>query len=123
MERTVLRRVCGLLVLACLLGSLFLGAADAAVNAKKRKYNKNALPSGWQYEPGYTLWRLQQGLVANPNTYRKYRRDKVWNQQHHKGFRPGVMVVDGLDWTEEEIAKFWESYNEYFKFHPSGVEN
>ncbi|MDR1873851.1 MAG: hypothetical protein LBQ90_02395 [Synergistaceae bacterium] len=117
-----MRRLLGALLLLCVWSSLLAGPVDAAVNAKKRKYNKNALPVGWRYEAGYTLWRMQRGLASNPASYRKYRRDSAWIRSHRRGFQPGATVIDGLDWTEKEIAEFWERYNEYFRFHPAGVE-
>jgi hypothetical protein len=118
----LLKKLPGVFVLFCVLGSLLAGPSDAAVNAKKRKYNKNAPPpAGWQYEPGYTLWRLQRGLDPAVANYKKYRRDRAWIRRHRKGFNPGALVVDGLDWTEAEIAEFLERYNEYFRFHPSGL--
>ena len=113
-----MKRIFGVLVLVCLLGSFFVNMADAAtVNAKKRKYNKNALPYGWQSEFGYTVWRMQRGLMATRQTYMKYRREKARNPSNSIG----EYVTDGLDWTNEEVAKFWEDYQEWLKFHPSGV--
>lgn len=114
-----MKKIFGVLVLVCLLGSFFVSAAEAATaNAKKRKYNKNALPYGWQTEFGYTLWRTQRGLAATHQTYRKYRREKSRNPSNSIG----EYAVDGIDWTNEEVAKFWENYQEWFKFHPSGIE-
>ncbi len=114
-----MKKLLGLLLLVSLLGCFFAEAADAAtVNSKKKKYNKNALPYGWQTEIGYTLWRTQRGLGATRQTYMKYRREKRLNPTNSVG----EYVVDGLDWTNEEITKFWEDYQEWFKFHPAGVE-
>ncbi|MDR2179097.1 MAG: hypothetical protein LBP21_02195 [Synergistaceae bacterium] len=89
---------------------------------KKLAYNKNALPAGWQYEGGYTLWRMQKGLAANPNTYKKYKRDKGWRNKMHRNHRTEEIVLDTLDWTAEEVALFWQNYQDFFKFHPAGVE-
>lgn len=117
-----LKTICGGVVL---LTALFFltGFSEAASRSKVRYYNKNALPYGWQYEAGYTLWRTEKGLAVNPNTYKKYRNDKAWRRNLYKGgIRPDAIILDGLDWTAEEIAKFWNQYNEYFKFHPAGVD-
>ena len=109
------------LILFWMTAGLFVWGAEAAYNAKKAKYNKNALPPGWRYEAGYTLWRARRNLAANRVTYRKYQREKTWFQKR-KGGRPAEEIVaDALDWSVDEIEKFWEEYEELFKFHPSGV--
>lgn len=117
-----MKKIFSAFILFCVFAGVAAGAADAAtMNARKRSYNKNALPYGWQSEAGYTLWRVQRGLAANPNTYKKYRRDRAWRQNLHRGNRPGEIMLDTYDWTNEEIAKFWENYQEWLKFHPAGV--
>lgn len=116
--KNVLKRIIVVLLLLTMTGGIFPDEAPAATtNAKKRSYNKNALPYGWKTEPGYTLWRLQRGLAAHPQSYRKYRREK----KHNPSNSIGEYTMDGLNWTNEEIAKFWEDYQEWFKFHPAGV--
>jgi hypothetical protein len=89
---------------------------------KNLAYNKNALPNGWKYEAGYTLWRMERGLPANRHSYRRYKKDRAWHTQMSKNHRAEDIVLDTLDWTAEEIALFWENYRELFKFHPAGVE-
>jgi hypothetical protein len=119
------------LILVLLLLSLgcFGERAWAAQTPKTRKqyqknlaYNKNALPAGWQYEAGYTLWRVERGLPANRHTYRRYKRDRAWQNKMRREHRTEDIVLDTLDWTTEEIALFWENYEDLFKFHPAGVE-
>jgi hypothetical protein len=89
---------------------------------KNLTYNKNALPVGWKYEAGYTLWRAQRNLPLNVQTYKKYKRERAWRDtMRHR--RWGEIALDTLDWTAEEAALFWQTYQELFKFHPSGVEN
>jgi hypothetical protein len=119
------------LVLFCMLAGVAAWAppsrsAEAAYgnpkyNAKKAKYNKNALPPGWRYEAGYTLWRARRNFAANRVSYRKYRREKTWFQQRKAGRHAEEIVADALDWTADEIAKFWEEHKELLEFHPSGV--
>ena len=87
---------------------------------KNLRYNKNAFPVGWQYEAGYTVWRIQRKLPANLNTYRKYRNDKAWRSRLHRNHRPEEIVLNTLDWTVEEAALFMRQYQDYLKFHPAG---
>jgi hypothetical protein len=89
---------------------------------KNLAYNKNALPAGWKYEAGYTLWRMERGLAANRHTYRRYKQDRAWQKQMRSKHPVEDIALDSLDWTAEEIALFWENYRELFKFHPAGVE-
>ena len=117
-----MRKIVSLFFLFCLLGGVFLGTSDAAVNAKNPKYNKNYFPAGWQYEPSYTVWRMQKGLSANRVTYRRYRKDKARQTEMQKYHKPEELLLNTLDWTTAEVAKFWETYEEYLKFHPAGVE-
>jgi hypothetical protein len=118
-----------LVLLALSLGSWgerLCGAAQTPQNRKLYQknltYNKNALPAGWKYEAGYTLWRIERNLPANRHTYRKYKRDRAWQSQMRREHRAEDIVLDTLDWTTEEIALFWENYRELFQFQPSGVE-
>jgi hypothetical protein len=90
---------------------------------KNLTYNKNALPAGWQYEAGYTLWRMQRNMPVNMQTYRKYKRDRAWRNKMHRNHRTEEIVLDTLDWSAEEVALFWQNYQEFLKFHPSGVED
>ena len=94
--------------------------ADRRLYEKNLRYNKNAFPAGWQYEAGYTAWRIQRKLPANLNTYRKYRNDKVWRNKLHRYHRPEEILLDTLDWTVEEVALFMRQYQDYLKFHPAG---
>ena len=96
---------------------------DRRLYEKNLRYNKNAFPAGWQYEAGYTAWRIQRKLPANFNTYRKYRNDKVWRDRMHRYHRPEEILLNTLDWTAEEIAFFMHRNQDYFKFHPAGYED
>jgi hypothetical protein len=102
-------------------------AAQAKMTRQQYKknlaYNKNALPAGWKYEAGYTLWRMERGLPVNIQTYRKYKRDKAWRNKMRRNHRTEEIVLDTLDWTAEEVALFWQNYQDFFKIHPSGVED
>ena len=83
-------------------------------------YNKNALPIAWKYEAGYTLWRMQRKLAANPSTYRKYKNDKAWHRRMHRNYRPEELLLNTFDWTVDEAAFFLMKNQDYFKFHPAG---
>ena len=102
-------------------------AAEAKMTRKQYQknltYNKNALPYGWKYEAGYTLWRMERNLLANQHTYRKYKRDRAWRGKLHRYNRAEEIVLDSLDWTADEIALFWESYKELFQFYPAGIDD
>lgn len=89
---------------------------------KRLKYNKNLLPAGWQYEAGYIYWRTHHGLPTNIQTYRAYRRDKAWSYTLKKYNTTGERLLSTLDWTALEVGRFWETYNEYLKFQPAGLE-
>jgi hypothetical protein len=89
---------------------------------KNLAYNKNALPAGWKYEAGYTLWRVERNLPANRHTYRRYKKDRTWHNRMRREHRTEDIVLDTWDWSTEEVALFWENYKELFKFHPAGVE-
>jgi len=89
---------------------------------KNLAYNKNAVPAGWQYEAGYTVWRMNRKLPVNLNTYRKYKNDKTWHNRMHRYHRPEELALNTLDWTVEEIALFMREYQDYLKFHPAGIE-
>ena len=44
--------------------------SSAAINRNKQKHlKKNLPPLGWEYQAGYTLWRLERGLAATPQTW------------------------------------------------------
>jgi hypothetical protein len=119
--RGTLRKTAVFLILLWTLLGIFAWGAEAAYNAKKAKYNKNALPPGWRYEAGYTLWRAKRKFAANRVSYRKYRREKAWFQQRKTGRPVEEIIADTLDWTADEIVKFWEEHGELLEFHPSGV--
>ena len=87
---------------------------------KNLAYNKNAFPIGWQYEAGYTAWRINRKLPVNLNTYRKYKNDKAWHNRMHRLHRPEELLLNTLDWTVEELALFLHEYQDYLKFHPAG---
>jgi hypothetical protein len=89
---------------------------------KNLAYNKNALPAGWKYEAGYTVWRVSRNLAANRNTYKMYKRDRAWHIKMHRYYRPEELALSTLDWTAEEVALFLKEYEDYFKFHPAGIE-
>jgi hypothetical protein len=114
-----------LLVGAVLLCGACGESAWAAQTLKQYKknlaYNKNALPAGWQYETGYTLWRMNRGLPVNRVTYKKYVKDRNWHNNMNRNYRAEDIVIDSLDWTAEETALFWQNYKEFFQFHPSGI--
>ena len=112
--------------LCCCFATETLAAQRKMTRAQYKKnltYNKNALPAGWQYEAGYTLWRMERGLSANRQTYRKYTRDRAWRNNLHRYSREEEIVLDSLDWTTEEIALFWKNYEELFRFHPAGRDD
>ena len=67
MKRITGRAILALLLAAAIGAALVLGA-DAASGARKRARLKNAPPPGWQFEVGYTLWRVERGLDATPQT-------------------------------------------------------
>jgi hypothetical protein len=115
------KRTAIFVILLWLAAGVFAWGAEAAHNAKKAKYNKNALPPGWRYEAGYTLWRARRNLAANRASYRKYRREKEWLRKRKAGRRAEEIAADTLDWTADEIEKLWEEYGDLLKFHPSGV--
>lgn len=112
------------LLLSVLLGSAGVAPSWAAQKMTRRQYkknlayNKNALPAGWKYEAGYTLWRMQRNLAANQHTYKKYKRDKAWHRNMRNNHRVEDIVLDSLDWTNEEIALFWQNYKDTFNVDP-----
>ena len=107
----------------CLTGDAWANARQTRAQYRKNlTYNKNALPAGWNYEASYTLWRLQKGLEANRHTYRRYKNDRNWHSNMQRNHRPQQIVLNGLDWTAEEVALFWRNYNEYFQIPPAGTE-
>jgi hypothetical protein len=116
-------------VLFCLLAGVFAWSAEAAYNAKKAKYNKNALPPGWRHEAGYTLWRARRNMAANRVSYKKYQREKAWLRNRKAGRPVEDIAADALDWTVDEIEKFWGEHEELLKleellkFQPSGTVN
>jgi hypothetical protein len=116
-----------LVLMACCALETVSWASQAKMTRQQYKknliYNKNALPAGWQYEAGYTLWRMQRNLPVNPQTYKKYRRDRAWSNKMHRNHRTEEIVLDTVDWSAEEVALFWQNYQEFFKFHPSGLED
>jgi hypothetical protein len=119
----VLKKSMKILILLVLAAGFFVCAcgAEAAYNAGRAKYNKNALPPGWRYEAGYTLWRARRNLAVNRATYKKYQREKAWFRKRKAGRRVEEIVADTLDWTVDEIEKFWEEHEELLKFHPWGT--
>jgi len=89
---------------------------------KNLAYNKNAFPIGWQYEAGYTAWRINRNLPVHLNTYRKYKNDKAWHNRMRIHHNPEKFLLDTLDWTTGELALLWQEYQDFLKFHPGGVE-
>ena len=94
------------LALAATIGATLTMGADAAMNARKRAYQKNAMPVGWKYEAGYTVWRAKRGVAATPQTWRKYVRERERLARRGKLRGLDVKVLDALDWTVEEVATF-----------------
>ncbi|MDO4786924.1 MAG: hypothetical protein Q4A13_08270 [Fretibacterium sp.] len=117
-----LKRLGSILMLAALFGSLLVMGSDAAPNRKKQKYLKNSPPLGWQYQAGYTLWRLERGLDATPQTWRKYVREKKRIQRRGQENVADKLILNSLDWTIEELAALLDEQKELLKFHPAGVE-
>ena len=89
---------------------------------KNLAYNKNAFPAGWQYEAGYTAWRLSRKLPVNLNTYRKYKKDRSWHNKMSLHHRPERLLLSTLDWTTEELALFLREYQDFFRLYPADVE-
>lgn len=115
-------RVGGVLALAVWLGVSFAAGSEAAVNRKKRQYLKNVPPLGWQYQAGYTLWRLERGLNATPQTWRKYVREKKRLQKAGQETIADKLLLKSLDWTVEELAALLEGLEDTSAFQPAGVE-
>ena len=111
----------------CGLLTFTVPAAEARMTRQQYRknlaYNRNALPAGWRYEAGYTLWRMQRNLPINQHTYRRYRREKTWRNNRQQNNRAEDIVLNSLDWTVEEIALFWQNYGELFRFHPAGIDD
>lgn len=120
--RSRLFRLVGMAALAALIGCFCISDADAAVNKKKKKYLKNVFPTGWQYQAGYTLWRLQRGLDVNPQTWRKYVREKKWRQNRGQENAADKLILKSLDWTVEELATLLKELEDTMTFRPAGVE-
>ena len=106
------RQALSALLLAALIGATLVVGADAAMNARKRAYLKNARPPGWKYEMGYTLWRASRGLPATPQTWSKYVREKKRLAQQGKLRGLDQKLLNGVDWTVEEVATFLEAQQE-----------
>jgi hypothetical protein len=105
-----MKRAAVFLVLFGMMAGLFAWSAEAAYNAQKARYNKNALPPGWRYEAGYTLWRARRNLAVSRASYKKYQRERTWFQKRRAARRAEEIAADALDWTVDEIEKFWEEY-------------
>ena len=112
---------CAILLLGFL--AVFSALPAEAVPSKKKAVQGNSFPSGWQYEAGYTYWRMQKGLPANRTTYKRYRRDRLWHNKMHNRYRTGEVVLDALDWTVIEGVKLLERNEDWLKFHPAGLES
>lgn len=120
--RTRWMRIGGLLAVAALIGFFWAVGSDAAVNGKKRRYLKVVPPAGWQYQAGYTLWRLQRGLDATPQTWRKYVRERRRSRNKGQETAADRLLLKSLDWTVEELAALLEALEDKPLFQPAGVE-
>jgi hypothetical protein len=120
------KKIIVLLVLAMLLCGVCENISWAAQTRQQYRknlaYNKNALPAGWQYQTGYTLWRMEKGMPANRYTYKRYKKDRLWRANMNRNHRAEEILIDSLDWTTEETALFLRDCREFFKFHPSGIQ-
>lgn len=120
--RTRLMRIGVVLALVMGIGISFASGTEAAVNRKKRQYLKNVPPLGWQYQAGYTLWRLERGLNATPQTWRRYVREKKRIQKSGQETIADKLLLKSLDWTVEELAALLEGLEDTSVFRPAGVE-
>ena len=110
------------LLMCCCIAVLFVSGSEA-VNAKRRKAFKNAPPPpGWQYEMGYTLWRLEKGLPVSAVNWKHYVREKKWRQQRGKETFSEKIVLNSLDWTIEELASFLKEQDAFLRPQPAGLE-
>jgi DNA repair ATPase RecN len=68
-------------------------------------------------------------MAANRVSYKKYQREKERLRKRKAGRRVEDIAADTLDWTVDEIEKFWAEHDELLKleellkFHPSGAVN
>ena len=92
------------------------------VHLRRLQAQRSTLPLGWRYEAGYTLWRMNRNLPANPITYRQYQNDGMWHYRMRNYHRAEEFLLNTIDWTVEEIAFFMHRHQDLFKFHPAGIE-
>nr|WP_314716703.1 hypothetical protein [uncultured Fretibacterium sp.] len=121
--RTRLMRLGAVIALAAAMSFSCVADSSAAINRNKQKYlKKNLPPLGWEYQAGYTLWRLERGLAATPQTWRRYVREKKWSQQRGKESAADKLILKSLDWTTEELAALLAELEETVSFQPAGTE-
>ena len=121
--RTKLTRLGAALALAAAVSFLCVADSGAAINRNKQKcLKKNLPPLGWEYQAGYTLWRLERGLAATPQTWRKYVRERKWKQKRGRKSLADKLILKSLDWTAEELAALLAELEETVAFHPAGTE-
>ena len=121
--RTRLTRLGAALALAAAVSFLCVADSGAAIDRNKQKYlKKNIPPLGWEYQAGYTLWRLERGLAATPQTWRKYVREKKWKQKRGRESMADKLILKSLDWTTEELAALLAELEETVSFQPAGTE-
>ena len=94
------------LLLAAVLGTGLVMGADAAINARSSRRQRNVLPVGWMYDMKYTVWRTQRGLSATPQTWKKYAREKDRFTRQNRGiYSP---LLDTLDGAVEDFSELLE---------------
>lgn len=121
--RTRLTRLGAAIALAVTISFLCVADSGAAINRNKQKcLKKNLPPLGWEYQAGYTLWRLERGLAATPQTWRKYVRERKWKQKRGRKSLADKLILKSLDWTAEELAALLAELEETVAFHPAGTE-
>lgn len=110
-----------MVIFAALIGGVCISGSDASADRKKQKYLKNTFPAGWQYQAGYTLWRLERGLGVSPKTWRRYVREKKWAQKKGQEGVADKLILKSLDWTVEELAALLDEFEDTVTFQPAGV--
>ncbi|MCR4818180.1 MAG: hypothetical protein K5841_04385 [Fretibacterium sp.] len=106
-----MRRYSGHSVLAFLfaavLGTGLVMGADAAMNVRMSRRQKNVLPVGWMYDMRYTVWCTQRGVSATPQTWGKYARERerlTWRSR--KICSP---LLETLEGAMDGFSELWEA--------------
>ena len=118
--RPVRKLFLSVIFMAILLVLSFVGSSDAAV---KSKVKSGRPPLGWQYEPGYTLWRLERNLGVNVQIWKKYVREKKWKQNRGDENLAEKLILNPIDWVYGETTYFLDSNSNLFRFQPAGTES